>query len=79
MGQKERGADAAGYAPHLIAPRDLPAGIGGARPGEARRFSEDILSGRASLKEIMAEMERDFLRKAIEAYGSVQAVAELFT
>lgn len=26
----------------------------------------------------MAEMERDFLLKAIEAHGSVQKVAELF-
>lgn len=41
-------------------------------------YSEEILAARRPLKEIMAEMERDFLLKAIEAHGSVQKVAELF-
>ena len=61
----------------LIAPRDLPTGISGIDES-ARHYSEAIMGGRRSLKEIMAEMECDFLRKAIEVHGSVQKVADLF-
>ena len=61
----------------LISPRDLPAQISGVNR-DISSYSEEILAARRPLKEIMAEMERDFLLKAIEAHGSVQKVAELF-
>lgn len=61
----------------LISPRDLPPQISGA-PREASCYTEDILAARRPLRDIMAEMERDFLLKAIEVHGSVQRVAELF-
>lgn len=61
----------------LISPRDLPTQISGVS-NDASRYSEDVLSARRPLREIMAEMERDFLLKAIEVHGSVQRVAELF-
>ena len=61
----------------LISPRDLPAQISGVSR-DVSCYSEEILAARRPLKEIMAEMERDFLLKAIEAHGSVQKVAELF-
>ena len=61
----------------LISPRDLPPQISGSTR-ESSCYSEDILSARRPLRDIMAEMERDFLLKAIEVHGSVQRVAELF-
>lgn len=62
----------------LVAPQDLPANITGGHAGDGRYYSEEILTGHRPLKDIMAEMERDFLRKAIEVHGSVQKVAGLF-
>lgn len=62
----------------LVAPQDLPANITGGHTGDGRYYSEEILTGHRPLKDIMAEMERDFLRKAIEVHGSVQKVAGLF-
>ena len=59
----------------LITPDDLPIQIS---PRKTTPCSEEILAPRHSLKEIVAEMERDFLRKAVEAHGSVQKVAELY-
>lgn len=61
----------------LISPRDLPAQISGAER-DVSRYAEEIFTARRPLKEIMAEMERDFLLKAIEVHGSVQKVAKLF-
>ena len=61
----------------LISPRDLPPQISGSTR-ESSCYSEDILAARRPLRDIMAEMERDFLLKAIEVHGSVQRVAELF-
>lgn len=59
----------------LISPDDLPMQI---CPRETSPAIEEIVAPKHSLKEIVAEMERDFLRKAIEAHGSVQKVAELY-
>lgn len=61
----------------LISPRDLPVQLTGASR-ESGGYTDDILTAGRPLKEIMAEMERDFLLKAIEVHGSVQRVAELF-
>ncbi|MBO6171624.1 MAG: sigma 54-interacting transcriptional regulator [Desulfovibrio sp.] len=61
----------------LISPRDLPAQISGARH-DASPYSEEILNAGRPLREIMAEVERNFLLRAIETHGSVQRVAELF-
>lgn len=60
----------------LISPRDLPVLLSGL--GEKSPCPEEILCPRRPLREIMAEMERDFLLKAIELHGSVQKVAEIF-
>ncbi len=59
----------------FIAPTDLPASIA---PHPALRQSDDLLGTGRSLKEIMGEMERNFLARALEVHGSVQKVAELF-
>lgn len=61
----------------LISPHDLPQAISN-QTHPVNGYTEDILSPNRSLREIMAEMERNFLLKAIEVHGSVQRVAELF-
>ncbi|MDR1857354.1 MAG: sigma 54-interacting transcriptional regulator [Desulfovibrio sp.] len=62
----------------LIGPRDLPAAISGFTQSIASLQMPETTS-RRSLKEIMAEVERDFLLKAIDEHGSVRKVAELFS
>lgn len=59
----------------LITPSDLPIQIS---PRETTPCIGEIMAPRHSLKEIVAEMERDFLRKAIETHGSIQKVAEIY-
>lgn len=59
----------------LISPADLPSQVSGRA---AVSCPEDVYSGSRSLKEIMAEKEKEFLERAIEVHGSVQKVAELF-
>ncbi len=61
----------------LISPRDLPAQISGA-DRDVSLYDEEIFAARRPLKEIMAEMERDFLLKAVQVHGSVQKVADFF-
>ncbi|MBQ4125035.1 MAG: sigma 54-interacting transcriptional regulator [Desulfovibrio sp.] len=60
-----------------VSPQDLPPQISGPSPLN-KRFMNDIYAGRRSFKDIMAEAEADFLRRAIEMYGSVQKVAQVF-
>ena len=60
----------------IISPNDLPQTI--AHLQNQPHYSEDILTAKRPLREIMADLERDFLQKAIEVHGSVQRVAELF-
>ncbi len=60
-----------------ISPQDLPAQISGRKQKESS-FSEDMFSDARSLREIVEEIEADFLTRAIEHYGSVQAVAKRF-
>ncbi len=61
----------------LISPHDLPIHISG-RSDKAPPYAENMLSTERPLKEIMAEIEKDFLERAIEIHGSVQKVAEIF-
>lgn len=61
----------------LISPRDLPIQIGGKRR-ESGVAPEEITTPHKSFHEIMAEVECDFLLRAVEAHGSVQKVADLF-
>ncbi|SFL65825.1 PAS domain S-box-containing protein [Desulfomicrobium norvegicum] len=61
----------------LVSPRDLPAAISEGLARE-RCYTDDILTGGRSLKNIMADIERDFLQQALEVHGSVQKVADLF-
>ena len=61
----------------LISPRDLPAQVAGSL-GEMGVAPEEIVSARRPFREIMAEVECDFLLRAIEVHGSVRRVAELF-
>lgn len=58
----------------LISPADLPKNM--IRAEQPLDHDAYDLEGK-SLKEIMAEKEREFLHKAIQAYGSVQKVATL--
>lgn len=58
----------------FISPADLPASI---VPREAA-YSEDMLGAGRSLKEIVAEMERNFLERALEVHGSLQKVSKIF-
>lgn len=60
----------------LLSPRDLPQHISGTPYND--EYSEEVLSGLRPLKEIMAEIERGFLLRAIEKHGSVQKVADIF-
>ncbi|MDR3362952.1 MAG: sigma 54-interacting transcriptional regulator [Desulfovibrio sp.] len=59
----------------LISPRDLPPQITGVVTDRTERAADIQIR---PFKEIVAEMERDFLLRAIEEHGSVQKVAELF-
>ena len=61
----------------LISPRDLPPHISGASAGESC-YNDDILTAHRPLRDIMAEIERNFLLRAIEMHGSVQKVADIF-
>ena len=61
----------------IISPRDLPAHVLEDQ-AHIRCYSDDILTGRRPLKSIMADIECDFLRQALEVHGSVQKVADLF-
>ena len=61
----------------LISPRDLPAQVAGSM-SEMGVAPEEIVSARRPFREIMAEVECDFLLRAIEVHGSVRRVAELF-
>lgn len=58
----------------FITPADLPASIA----PQAVPHCEDMYGEGRSLKEIVGEMERDFLERALEVYGSVQKVSEIF-
>jgi transcriptional regulator with PAS, ATPase and Fis domain len=60
-----------------VSPQDLPPQISGPSPLN-KRFLNDIYAGHRTFKEIMGEAEADFLRRAIEMYGSVQKVAQVF-
>ena len=61
----------------LISPRDLPAQIGGQQSASSC-YNDEIFLTQRPLRDIMAGMERDFLRKALEVHGSVRKVAALF-
>lgn len=60
-----------------ISPQDLPAQITG-RQADENKFSDYMATGRRSLRDIMQELEADFLTRAIQRYGSIHKVAELF-
>ena len=59
-----------------ISPRDLPSSI----PGEESSlpFANEDFNGGRPLREIMADVERDFLIRAIKYHGSVPKVSKLF-
>jgi len=59
----------------LICLRDLPSWILGDLPAE--KYNDPSATS-IPLKEIVAALERDILEKAIQTYGSVGKVAELF-
>lgn len=61
----------------LISPGDLPAQITGS-VGEMGVHQEEIVLARRPFRAIMAEVECDFLLRAVEIHGSVRRVAELF-
>ena len=60
-----------------ISPRDLPSSISGLHD-ESGGHLDAVLTQARPLREIIADMERDFLRRAIEVHGSVRRVSELF-
>ncbi len=62
---------------NLLSPRDLPSHINGQSTSDAY-YADDVFMTKRPLKEIMADIEKDFLRRAIEIHGSVQKVAEIF-
>lgn len=61
----------------LITPENLPIHILG-RQNVTINVTPNISSSQRSLKEIVADMERDFLLRAIEQHGSIQKVAKMF-
>ena len=60
-----------------ISPRDLPSNISGLHDESGGHLDAVLMQARP-LREIIADMERDFLRRAIEVHGSVRRVSELF-
>jgi PAS domain S-box-containing protein len=62
----------------LISPRDLPANITGISPVNDKEYNDASLYAERPLKDIMADIEKDFLLRAIAVHGSIQKVAELF-
>ncbi len=61
----------------LLSPRDLPSHISGQSTSEGY-YADDVFMTQRPLKEIMSDIEKDFLQRAIEIHGSVQKVAEIF-
>ncbi len=61
----------------LLSPRDLPSHISGQSNTDAY-YADDVFMTKRPLKEIMADIEKDFLQRAIEIHGSIQKVAEIF-
>ncbi len=61
----------------LLSPHDLPAYMGG-KEDSSPNYAKTMLASERPLKEIMADVEKDFLQRAIEMHGSVQKVAEIF-
>ncbi len=62
---------------NLLSPRDLPSHISGQNASDTT-YNEDIFMTNRPLKDIMADIEKKFLLRAIEIHGSVQKVAEIF-
>ncbi len=60
----------------VISARDLPPTVTGRQ--NPSPYDEEIMAASRPLKAIMADIERDFLLRAVKAHGSVQKVAELF-
>ena len=60
----------------LIAPGDLPFHLGAKK--NISSVYPDIFTTERPLKDIMADMERDFLTRAVEVHGSIQKVAKMF-
>ncbi len=60
----------------VIQPHDLPANVTGGKSGLPRYVVAD--ADNRPLKDIVADVERDILEKAIERYGSITRVAEIF-
>lgn len=61
----------------MLSPRDLPSAISGLRDEQGEPLDAVLMRARP-LKNIMADMEREFLRRAIEVHGSIRKVAEMF-
>ncbi len=61
----------------MLSPRDLPSAISGLRDEQGEPLDAVLMRARP-LKDIMAGMEREFLRRAIEVHGSIRKVAEMF-
>ena len=61
----------------LLSPRDLPPHISGNTSGDSC-YTDEILGSHRPLRDIMADIERSFLLRAIEVHGSVQKVADIF-
>lgn len=59
----------------LITPSDLPSVISNRRETP---YETDVYHKEKPLKEIVADMEKDFLERALEIHGSIQKVADLF-
>lgn len=61
----------------MLSPRDLPSTISGLRDEQGEPLDAVLMRARP-LKNIMSDMEREFLRRAIEVHGSIRKVAEMF-
>ena len=59
-----------------LSPDELPASISGIRQ-EEKTFSQYLKADGRSYREIMRDVEADFLARAVKQYGSVQKAAEV--
>ncbi len=60
-----------------VRPKDLPTHLQ-SYSLEGKEYSDEVKGNGKNFKEVMADMEKNFLKEAIEYHGSIQKVANIF-
>lgn len=61
----------------LITPKDLPKNFNAVNIKE-KKYASQVTGNGQSLKEIMADMEYEFIKEAVEHHGSIKEVSRIF-